>query len=140
MNGSEVAHYLVILLPWAAAIRTLIFIILSVILYMQRSSTILGRWITGLFLATTASNAATTWFVWYIVRGVSRSPLHLGMHEWLIVMTMAIFPIITGVTGIMVTYYTIKEGNDDGSSLAHLPSGDDLRLDRAGSAVDPALE
>ena len=140
MNGSEVAHYLVILLPWAATIRTLIFIILSVILYMQRSSTTLGRWITGLFLATTAANAATTWFVWYIVEAVQDNPLHLGTHEWLIVLTMAVFPLITRVIGVMVTYYTIKEGNDDGSSLAHFPPGDDLRLDRPGSTVDPALE
>jgi hypothetical protein len=112
MNGSDVAHWLVILLPFAAVIRTLIFVILSIILFLERANTTLGRWITALFLATTAANAASAWFVWYIVRGIGDQRLLLDIHEWLIVTTMVIFPVITAIFGGFVTYYTIVDNHD----------------------------
>jgi hypothetical protein len=110
MTHHDIAAVLLLMMPVATAVKTLSFLIISLIMLRQASKTPLGHWILGLFLATTCMSFIFTDLTYYLYTVAEPENINTT-QEWFLLTGVSTLPFAVSICAVMVAVWNRRLDN-----------------------------
>lgn len=107
MTTTSLAEWIINLMPWTWAVKTVMFATLVCIMWRQEAQTRLGRWIFRLYIVVTLTSAVMTYQTYYLTLIASGEDID-SPRLWFIVVGTAFLPILVSFCGIKVVLYNFQ--------------------------------
>lgn len=101
VSADTIAEILLHLGGWAFLAKTVAFLILAIVLFMQRPLTAVGKWLIALFVTLVLSSFNVTNLTFYLDTIADAGDVH-SFRTWSLVVGDVLFPLAVAVCGIGV--------------------------------------
>lgn len=101
-------------IPWVIGVRTLIFFMIWVTLFLQNTRSRLGLWLNLFFFSTFLSSLSVFLYAWYSEPQIDLDETTSG-YEYALFLSIDSLAIMTSLAGIMVAKHSrfIEETSDN---------------------------